>query len=118
VLGLSASEKTVYIAGPKVSNLGRMKPGDKVQVTVAEQLTICVSNDGSLGEGSDGAATIETRAKVLRVDPSYRLLTLQHPDGRLETFKVGLDARLSQMKAGDDVVIRGVETVAFRVLEP
>ena len=60
--------------------------------------------------GAGGAAeTIRANAKVLRVDPSYRLLSLQYPDGRAETFKVGLDVKLLEMQPGDDVVVRNIE---------
>jgi hypothetical protein len=61
---------------------------------------------------------IETDAKVLMVDPSYRLLTLQYRDGHTETFKVGLDVKLLRMEPGDDVVVRAVETVALQVQSP
>jgi len=43
-------------------------------------------------------------------------LTLEYPDGRVETFKVGLDVKLPLMEMGDDVMIRSVEAVALKAL--
>jgi hypothetical protein len=100
-------------AGPKVSNLDRIEAGDKVKATIAEELTIYVSRSGE-PRGADGSAqTRAPDAKVLSVDPSYRLLTLQYPNGRSEVFKVGREVKLKQMEAGDDVLIRPVEVVAL-----
>lgn len=110
--------KTTYKAGPKVSNLNQIKAGDKVQATVAEELAVYVLKNGQLPGAGGGSETVKANAKVLMVDPSYRLLTLQYSNGQNETFKVGLDVKLLQMEAGDDVVIRTVEAVALRVQSP
>lgn len=45
-------------------------------------------------------------ARVLVVDPSYRLLTVLYPNGGTETFKVPLRTRISDIEAGDSVTIR------------
>jgi hypothetical protein len=95
----------IYRAGPNVSDLGHLTPGARVTARVAEELTVYVSPDGRL-PGSDGTTPAGTQAKVLSVDPSYRLLTLQHPDGRMQTFKVGLEVELKQMQSGDAVMIQ------------
>jgi hypothetical protein len=116
VLVPADAAEIAYKAGPRVSNLDRIKAGDRVQATVAEELTVYVAKTGRL-PGARGPATIEANAKVLMVDPSYRLLTLQSPDGRSKTFKVGLDVRLLQMEAGDDVLIRTIEAVHLKVLK-
>jgi hypothetical protein len=95
----------VYRAGPNVSDLGHLTPGARVTARIAEELTIYVSPDGRL-PGDDGKTVAGTQAKVVSVDPSYRLLTLQHPDGRMQTFKVGLEVELKQMQSGDAVMIQ------------
>jgi hypothetical protein len=100
-------------AGPKVSNLDRIEAGDEVKATVAEELTIYVSRSGELPSAVSAPETPVPRAKVLSIDRSYRLLTLQYPNGRSEIFKVGRDVKLKQMEAGDDVIIRPVEVVAL-----
>jgi len=96
----------IYRADRKISGLDRIIPGATVQVSFLEELTICVG------------ATQAPTAKVLAVDPSYRLLTLQYPDGRNETLKVGLDVKLGLMQAGDDVTIQRLEVVALAVRKP
>ena len=97
--------REIYRAGPNVSDLGHLTPGVRVTARVAEELTVYVSPDGRL-PGDDGRTAAGTQAKVLSVDPSYRLLTLQHPDGRMQTFKVGLEVELKQMQSGDAVMIQ------------
>ena len=66
------------------------------------------------GQLPDARGTVSVDARVLMVDPSYRLLTLQYPDGQKETFKVPLGTRLEQMEGGDSVVIRPLEVLALR----
>jgi len=100
-----------YSVGPAVTGFDQIKPGDTVEVALTQELAVYVLRDGKL-PGTNGASrTIASDAKVLLVDPSYRLLTLQYPDGRDETFKVGLDVRLREMEPGDDVVIRPQEVL-------
>jgi hypothetical protein len=105
------AETSTYKLGPKVSGLDDIRAGDVVQAKVAEDLTIYVLHDGQL---PDAGGTVSVDARVLMVDPGYRLLTLQYPDGQNETFKVPLGTRLEQMEAGDSVVIRPVEVLALR----
>ncbi|HEX8783187.1 MAG TPA: hypothetical protein VF764_07450 [Steroidobacteraceae bacterium] len=104
-------ETSTYKLAPKVSGLDDIRAGDVVQATVAEDLTIYVLHDGQL-PGAGGTVSVD--ARVLMVDPSYGLLTLQYRDGRQETVKVPLGTRLEQMEAGDSVVIRPVEVLALR----
>jgi hypothetical protein len=103
-------ETSTYKLAPKVSGLDDIKAGDVVRATVTEDLTIYVLHDGQL---PDARGTVSVDARVLMVDPSYRLLTLQYPDGQKETFKVPLGTRLEQMEAGDSVVIRPLEVLAL-----
>jgi hypothetical protein len=105
------AETSTYSVGPKVAGLADVKAGDVVRATVAEDLTIYLLSDGRL---PDTAGTVSVDARVLAVDPSYRLLTLQYPDGRTETFKVPLGTRLEQMEAGDSVVVQPVAVLALR----
>jgi hypothetical protein len=104
-----------YRAGTQVDNLDRVKAGDAVRATVAEELTVYVLRGGQL-PGSDGTPQkISSDARVLWVDPSYRLLTLRYPDGSEETLKVPLGTKLGEMEAGDDVVIRALEVRSVQV---
>jgi hypothetical protein len=103
-------ETCSYKLGPKVSNLDDITVGGVVQATVTEELTVYVLRDGQL----PGASAQAVHARVLAVDPSYRLLKLQYPDGAHETIKVPLGTRLEQMEAGDSVIVRPVEVIALR----
>ena len=104
-----------YRVGREVRNLGAIKVGDAVQAAIAEELAVYVLRDGRLPAPGGVPQVITTDARVLFVDSSYRLLRLQFPNGRTETFKVNRHVRLDQMAVGDDVVVRPVEVVALRV---
>ncbi|HUK32267.1 MAG TPA: hypothetical protein VLV86_00065 [Vicinamibacterales bacterium] len=126
VQSVDASSRTISIltpgesavtapVDPGVRNLDRIKAGDKVRATLAEELTVYVLRDGQLPGPGGVPETIATDARVLSVDASYRLLTLQFPNGGTETLKVGRQVRLDEMRAGDEVVIRTVKIVALQV---
>jgi hypothetical protein len=101
-----------YTASQRVTDLGRLHEGTKVRATVSEELTVYVSSDGR-PPGADVPEGMEPTARILSLDPSFRVLTLQNRDGGRETFKVGLDVRLDQMQAGDDVMIQTAEIVSL-----
>lgn len=101
------TETSRYKIGPKLSGLDDIKAGDVVRATVAEELAVYVLRDGQ-------PPGVVADARVLAVDPSYRLLKLQYPDGQNETFKVPMGTRLEQMGAGDSVVIRPLAVLALR----
>jgi len=96
--------------GAQVKNFDKIQSGDKVKVTVAEELAVYVLKDGRLA-----GEAIPANAKVQKVDVSYRLLTLQYPDGRTEELKTDLDAKLFEMSPGDDVVVTITEAKAIRI---
>jgi hypothetical protein len=115
VVKLSDGTTATWKAGSQVTNFEQLKVGDKVEATLSQKLTVYVLKNGQLPDAGGAPETIKADAKVLIVDPSYRLLTLQYPNGQAETFKVAIDAKLIQMEPGDDVVVRTVEAVAVRV---
>ena len=104
-----------YRVGPEVQELDRIKVGDGVRATIAEELAVYVLRDGRLSGPGGVHEAIASNARVLSVDPSYHLLTLQFPDGHTETLKVHGRVRLDEMGVGDDVVIRPVQILALRV---
>lgn len=103
-------QTSTYKLGPRVAGLNDIKAGDVVRATVSEDLVVYVLRDGEL----PGHGPIAADAKVLAVDPSYRLLRLQYPNGQNETFKVPPGTRLAQMEAGDSVVIQPVAVLALQ----
>jgi hypothetical protein len=114
-LKLSDGSTITCKAGPKVKNFDQLQAGDKVKATVTEELAVYVLSNGQ-APGSDGALeTIHSNARVQFVDPAYRLITLQYPDGHTEELKVGLDTKVLEMAPGDDVVVRTGELTAIKV---
>ena len=118
VLNFSDGTTATFKPGPQAANIHQIRAGDKVQATVAQELAIYVSKNGQMPGIGGKPEALEADAKVLRVDPSYRLLTLQFPNGRAQTFKVGLDVKLLEMEPGDIVVIRTLELIALRKEKP
>jgi hypothetical protein len=116
VIFLQAPGKTGthrYAVDQGASQLNRIIAGDEVQATLAKELTVYVSLDGRI-PGDEGAPrAVVPDARVLSVDPSYRLLTVQYPDGRTETFKVAREVKLKEMEAGDDVMIQTHDVVSL-----
>ena len=91
------------LIGPGVRNWGDIRAGDRVRVTVREILNVYVARSGS------------PDARVLLVDRSYRVLTVQYPNGETEALKVGLNSRMEGIAAGDSVAIRPVEVIKLRM---
>ena len=60
-------------------------------------------------------ATRDFSARVIGVDRSYRMLTLEYVDGKTKTFKVPLPFTLANVQKGDDVVVRTTVDVALRL---
>jgi len=103
-----------YKAGPNLKNFDRIEPGQAVKATVTDELAVYALDNGRLPDGTT-AETLGVNAKVLQVDPSYRLLTLQYPNGQSEIFKVNLHTDMQQLSPGDSVVIRPVEVTKIKV---
>jgi hypothetical protein len=100
-----------YKLGRSVRNWGDVHSADHVRATIEELLTVYV-------EGNTLHVAAPSRppdARVLVVDPSYRLLTVQYPDGGTETFKTALHTRMDGIQAGDSVAIREVEVTELHV---
>jgi hypothetical protein len=113
-LKLPGNSIATYKVGASVGNLGLVQIGNKVTVTVAEDLDIYLLADGRLPDGAT-AEKLGVNAKVLLVDPSYRILTLQYPNGQSEQFKPGLEARMLEMAPGDSVVVRPLEVTKINI---
>ena len=101
---------------PRVGNLEDVHPGDQIRPKVREKLTVYVAPQPERGgSGVTGGPHV---SRVLVIDPSYRLLAVQYPDGRTDTFKVGLDTRLKDMEPGDSVAVNTFEAVDLRIRHP
>src|ERR1700722_10337083 len=96
-----------------VRNWDDVRPGDQIRPKLKEQLTVYVAPQ--LESGSKGVKGSPDDSRVLLVDPSYRLLTVQYPNGRTDTFKVSLNTRLKDMEPGYSVAIELIEVVELSV---
>jgi len=105
VLSAPGFPLATYNIGQGVLNWGDFQVGDRVRARIEEVLTVYVAPVN--GRPPD--------ARVLVVDPSYRLLTVQYPNGLTEIFKLGLHTRMEGIEAGDSVTIRPVEVIEMRV---
>ncbi len=113
------STKTFTIGEP-VKNLDQVKVGDTIKAAVKSELFVYILDNGMVpnADGTSRPKTINFNAKVLKVDPSYRLLTLQFSNGKTLTIKAGLDVMLEKMAPGDDVVMRSNEITAITIQKP
>lgn len=100
--------------GRGVRNWGDLDSGDLVRVTMKEALTVYVAPASESGSGA-WARSLTPDARVLIADPSYRVLTVQYPNGETEAFKIGLHTPMQDIAAGDSVAIRPMEAVELRV---
>ena len=76
--------------------------------------SIFARNGSQLPDGAT-SASLGINAKVLLVDPSYRLLTVKYANGRSEMFKPGLEAKMLEMAPGDSVMIRPAEVTGIKI---
>ena len=115
ILNLKLSDGTQITCkvSRQIAGLDKIRVGDKIKVTLSEELAVYVLKDGSL-PGADGTEKpIPFIARVQLVDPSYRLLTLQYLNGQTEVFKTDLNAKLSETQPGDAVVLQNAEAKAI-----
>ena len=125
----------VVKAGPEVRNLDQVKAGDQLVVRHYDSVALFVRKSAespAAGEvtavavAAKGAKpagvmvdTTEITAKVEAIDHSKRTVTLKGPEGRTRTFKVDPSVkRFSEVKKGDEVVLRVTEALAISVRKP
>jgi hypothetical protein len=131
VVALDAGERTIVLKHadgstktfnvmPSVNNFDQVKVGDVIKATVKAELSVYILDHGRLPnpDGTSRPKTINFNAKVLEVDPSRRLLTLQFTNGHSLTIKAGLDVQLEKLAPGDDVVMRSNQITAIEIKQP
>ena len=116
-LALSArgTRLPAYKIGRGVTNWIDVHAGDRVSATIKAVLTVYVAAANESGNPNAGVVSRAPDARVLVVDPSYRLLTVQYTNGGTETFKIGVHTRMKGIEAGDSVAIRPLEVIELRV---
>jgi hypothetical protein len=122
VLSLLVAGETIPVEfRPQVTDtkVTHAKAGDLGVAVLDRELAIyALPNNAAQSAVPAGTATPEAitpGARVLTVDPSYRLVRLQYPDGRDEELKVHRGVELKRMEAGDSVVLRTVAVLELRM---
>ncbi len=110
----------IFTVGETVKNLDEVKVGDTIKAKVKAELSVYILDGGRLpnADGTTRPKTVNFNAKVLLVDPSYRILTLQFSNGHTMAIKAGLNVMLDKMAPGDDVVMRSSEVTAITIKKP
>lgn len=101
--------------GRGVRNWRGIRAGDQIRATVREVLTVYVAPADENSSPNAGVPSRSPQARVLVVDPSYRVLTVQYANGATEALKIRLHTRMEGIEAGDSVAIRPVEVIGLRV---
>ena len=133
LLGPDGKPFTVKV-GPEAVNFDQVSVGDRVTLTVTEELVVHLNEGGdSLSDGSAAlvalapkgaqpggviAETTRITGTVTAIDPKQRTATLRFEDGSIKTFPVRSDVDLTQRKVGEQVVFRITEMIAIRVERP
>jgi hypothetical protein len=102
---------------PAVKNFDQVKVGDQIKADVKAELSFYILENGRLTnpDGSIRPKTINFNAKVLQVDTSYRILTLQFNNGHTLAIKTALGVQLEKIAPGDDVVMRSNEITGITI---
>ena len=145
VKAVDLQKKTVSIEGPggktatvnakNAKNLDQVKAGDKVNIEFIEEMALFVRKADAppsateaqmvelapKGQKPSGlvAETIELTGNVESIDSKKRTIALKGPAGNVRTFKVDKAVKnFSQIKKGDQVVLRFTEALALSVVKP
>jgi len=120
-----------YHALPNMVNFDQIHIGDKVRATVTEALAVSVRKAGTPPNVGDTVAvalapkgakpgmfvanTQEATSKVVDVNRATRTITLAELAGGPKTVKLGPEVNVSDLKKGDDVVVRYTDALALYV---
>jgi len=127
--------RVVTVDAKNARNLEQVKVGDKVNLTYTQERAVFVRKTDEppsaaearsvqlspKGEKPGGVIvqTIELTGSVESVDPQKHMIVLKGPAGNVRTFPVDPSVKnLSQIKKGDQVVLRFTESVALSVVKP
>lgn len=130
-----SSGRVETIDAKEARNLDQVKVGDKVSVTYTQALAVFVRKSDEppstsekqtvqlapKGQKPGGvvARTVELTGTIQSVDAKKRTVDVTVPAGDVRTFKVDPRVKnLSQVKKGDQVVLRYAESVALSVVKP
>jgi hypothetical protein len=118
--------------GPDVKDLDQVKPGDQLVVRYFEPLAVFVRKAAEPRAAAEGTAvqvipkgkrpvavavdTVEFKGTVEGIEYAKRRLTLKGPEGKTRTIKVDPGVkRFTEVKKGDQIVVRHTEATAFSI---
>ncbi len=112
----NGSTKTFNV-NESVKNFDQVKVGDILSAAVKAELGVYILENGRIpnADGTSRPKTINFNAKVQKVNPSHRLLTLRFSNGQTMTIKADQNVQLEKMAPGDDVVMRSNEVTAITI---
>jgi len=129
----NGKEKTFKV-DKDVQNLDQIKVGDHLKMVYTEEIIILIgkSNEtpGAASAGEVGVAPrgakpgivmVETSAlsaKILAVDPQKHTVTLEDPDGKKKTVKLGKKVgNIDQLKPGESVDMVMTESLVIDIVK-
>jgi len=127
--------RTTTVNAQNARNLDQVKPGDKVNVELIEEMALFVRKAEAAPSASEEQAvelapkgkmpggvvanTVQITANVEAIDYGKRTVDLKGPLGNVRTLKVDKSVKnFDQVKKGDQVVIRHTEAIAISVTKP
>jgi hypothetical protein len=131
-VSIKATDGQVYkfIASSDVQNLAQVKKGDVITVVYTEALAYEVKKSGTTGAGTTAAAAAANpgekpagaiaqqttvTVKITAINTKTPSVTVEGPDGDVETIKVKDPSKLNGLKVGDMVDITYTEALAIKV---
>jgi hypothetical protein len=135
LLGPDGDEVTFRV-DDRVTNLPQVKVGDEVVVVAFESIAVQLRKRGAeLGPGATvesalaraepgqrpaiaGAREMTVTAKIVALDRTKQVVTLEGPEGNQMKVKVRHPERLSEVAVGDLVDITYMEALAIAVEKP
>ena len=126
VLSTPDGRQTTVVAGPNVTNLGRINPGDRLTITINDAIAVQMATPGSPPVGTGAPVTaangrsINTNARVTIVSAATdgSSVTFTGPNGVTHTVDVqdpGMQAFVRRLKAGDQVDVAYSAEIAVRL---
>jgi hypothetical protein len=111
-------------AGPDI-NLEKVKAGEMLDVTYYQETAVAVTKQGqqapmmkqtTTNRGGVTARQTTITAQVVSIDHENNVVRVKGPGGQMHTLEVtdpGMQARLKDLKAGDNVTISYTQAVAL-----
>jgi hypothetical protein len=108
-LSPESAQLGTYAIGPKAKGWRGLRTGDEINAQIKAELTVYIPPET---DNLDRNMTNHPPdARVLTVDPSYRVITLQYANRTTETFKVSMHTQLRAIAPGSWVSIRPIEVL-------